>query len=149
MSVGDGERERQKALYMKKVLVADDSSMARAFIKRTLEMVCSEDVEVIEARDGEDAFAQMKAQQPDLLITDLNMPVMDGASLLKRVKSSPRLHDTPCIVITSLLNPAKEKELQSYDVSAILGKPLNTAALSKALVDVFPNQVGSDDGYGW
>ena len=133
---------------MKKIIVADDSRMARAYIKRILSMVLTESVEVIEAGDGREAFARMKECRPDLLITDLNMPEMDGATLLKRVKASPVLHGTPCIVVTSLLNPEKQNELQSYDARAILGKPLNAASLSRELAKIFKPE-GQNDDYGW
>jgi two-component system chemotaxis response regulator CheY len=133
---------------MRRVLIVDDSKMARMFIKRILQMVMTEDAEFEQAVDGRDALDKMKKASFDLLVTDLNMPNMDGAQLLKRVIASPRLHGTPSIVITSLKNPAKEAELKSYGVSAILGKPLDSAALSEAIDKVFGKDK-ENDGYIW
>jgi two-component system chemotaxis response regulator CheY len=133
---------------MRRVLIVDDSKMARMFIKRTLQMVMTEEAEFEQAVDGRDALDKMKKASFDLLVTDLNMPNMDGAQLLKRVIASPRLHGTPSIVITSLKNPAKEAELKSYGVSAILGKPLDSAALSEAIDKVFGKDK-ENDGYIW
>ncbi|MCW8859733.1 MAG: response regulator, partial [Deltaproteobacteria bacterium] len=93
---------------MKKIIVADDSSTARMFIKRCLQIIGLGDAEIIEAEHGKEALAAAKAQDVDLLLTDLNMPVMDGETLLKWVKSSPKLCDLPVIVITSAGNPVKE-----------------------------------------
>ena len=131
---------------MKKVLIADDSGMARTFIRRTLEMVMTQEAEYEEAVNGRDALEKMKANPPDLLITDLNMPELDGGQLLKRIIASPKLHGTPSIVITSLNNPAKKKELQNYGVIAILGKPVDPVLLSTTLEKIFGKD--NNDDYG-
>ncbi|MBN2802639.1 MAG: response regulator [Deltaproteobacteria bacterium] len=133
---------------MKKVLIADDSGMARTFIKRTLEMVMTEEAVYIEAVNGRDALEKMKDDPPDLLVTDLNMPELDGAQLLKRIIASPKLHGTPSIVITSLDNEAKHKELKGYGVTAILGKPVDPGQLSATLEKIF-GKGNDDDNYGW
>lgn len=132
---------------MKKLMIVDDSKMARMFIRRTLDMVMTEEVEYIEAINGKDALAKMKASPVDLLVTDLNMPEMDGAQLLKRIIASPKLHGTPSIVVTSLSNPAKQAELESYGVSAILGKPVDPSLLSQAIDKIFGKD--ENDGFGY
>ena len=132
---------------MKRIIIADDSGMARVFIKRCLEMVMTEEAEYIEAVDGKDALEKMKAERPDLLVTDLNMPRLTGAELLKCIISSPKLHGTPSIVITSLKNPAQIEELEHCGVTAILGKPVNPQALSEAIKKIFGNK--EEDGYGY
>lgn len=131
---------------MKRIMIADDSGMARAFIKRCLEMVMSEEAEYEEAENGKVALDKMKESRFDLLVTDLNMPEMSGAQLLKHIIASPKLHGTPSIVITSLKNPAQMDELRECGVSAILGKPLNPQELSEALGSVFEEE--EPDGYG-
>ena len=132
---------------MKRVVIADDSKMARAFIRRSIEIALAEDAEYVEAVDGQDAFEKMKDAPTDLLVTDLNMPKMNGTQLLRRIIASPRLHGTPSIVVTSLLNPAKEKELRELGASEILGKPLSPTELSDALSRIFEKT--EEENYGW
>ena len=90
---------------MKRIIVADDSATARMFIKRCLEIIGLGDAEIIEVEDGKQALKAAKEKPTDLLLTDLNMPVMDGETLVKWVKASPKLADMPIVVISSAGNP--------------------------------------------
>lgn len=115
------------------IIVADDSATARMIIKRCLEIAGFGEAQILEARDGTEALELVKKNAVDLLVTDLNMPKMDGRSLLKHIKSSPRLSDLPVLVITSAKNPAKEQELLNMGAFAILGKPVSPANVAEAL----------------
>ena len=120
---------------MKRIIIADDSTTARMFIKRCLQIVGLGDVEIIEAEHGKEALAAAKAQEVDLLLTDLNMPVMDGETLIKWVKASPKLGDLPVIVITSAGNPAKEAQLLELGAHRVLNKPVSPPMMMDALAD--------------
>lgn len=114
---------------MHNVLIADDSQTARLFIKKCLEIIGLESAALVEAADGAQALEIIKEKSFDLLITDLNMPEMDGKELLRRVKTSPKTTDIPVVVITSTGNPAKEKELISLGALAVITKPVTPAGL--------------------
>lgn len=118
---------------MKRIVIADDSYTARMFIRRCLEIVGFREAQFAEATNGKEALALIKEAPTDLLVTDLNMPVMDGETLLKWVKANPRLNGLPVLVITSAGNPAKEAELLKNGAFAILNKPVNPPALSEVL----------------
>jgi two-component system chemotaxis response regulator CheY len=120
---------------MKRIIIADDSTTARMFIKRCLQIIGLGDAEIIEAEHGKEALAAAKAQEVDLLLTDLNMPVMDGETLIKWVKASPKLGDLPVIVITSAGNPAKEAQLLELGAHRVLNKPVSPPAMMDALAD--------------
>jgi len=120
---------------MKRIIIADDSTTARMFIKRCLQIIGLGDVEIIEAEHGKEALAAAKAQEVDLLLTDLNMPVMDGETLIKWVKASPKLGDLPIIVITSAGNPAKEAQLLELGAHRVLNKPVSPPMMMDALAD--------------
>jgi two-component system chemotaxis response regulator CheY len=120
---------------MKRIIIADDSTTARMFIKRCLQIIGLGDAEIIEAEHGKEALAAAKAQPADLLLTDLNMPVMDGETLVKWVKASPKLGDLPIIVITSAGNPAKEAQLLELGAHRVLNKPVSPPVLMEALAD--------------
>ena len=120
---------------MKRIIIADDSTTARMFIKRCLQIIGLGDAEIIEAEHGKEALAAAKAQPVDLLLTDLNMPVMDGETLVKWVKASPKLGDLPIIVITSAGNPAKEAQLLELGAHRVLNKPVSPPVMMEALAD--------------
>lgn len=114
---------------MKRIVLADDSKTALMFIRRCLEIIGLQQATFIETANGKEALAELKQAPADLLITDLNMPEMDGVSLLRRVKANPRLNAIPVLVITSASNPAKAAELKELGAFAVLDKPINPGAL--------------------
>ncbi|MBD1401587.1 response regulator [Pelovirga terrestris] len=120
---------------MKRIIIADDSATARMFIKRCLQIVGLGDAEFVEAEDGKQALDAAKEQPADLLLTDLNMPVMDGQTLVKWVKASPKLCGMPIIVITSAGNPAKEAQLLELGAYRVLNKPVSPPIMMDALQD--------------
>lgn len=120
---------------MKRIIIADDSATARMFIKRCLEIIGLGDAEIVEAEHGKEALAAAKEKLPDVLLTDLNMPVMDGETLLKWVKASPKLCELPVIVITSAGNPAKEAQLLQIGARQVLNKPVSPPVMMQALAD--------------
>jgi len=120
---------------MKRIIVADDSATARMFIKRCLQIIGLGDAEIIEAEHGKEALSAAKNQHVDLLLTDLNMPVMDGETLVKWVKASPKLCEVPVIVITSAGNPAKEAQLLELGAYRVLNKPVSPPIMMDALAD--------------
>ncbi len=120
---------------MKRIIIADDSTTARMFIKRCLQIIGLGDAEIIEAEHGKEALTAAKAQPVDLLLTDLNMPVMDGETLVKWVKASPKLGDLPVVVITSAGNPAKEAQLLELGAHRVLNKPVSPPVMMEALAD--------------
>jgi two-component system chemotaxis response regulator CheY len=101
--------------------------------KRCLEIAGYQEAIFLEAETGKQALDLAKNHQVDLLITDINMPEMDGKALLMRVKSSPKLADLPVLVISSLSNPAKENELIELGAFAVLSKPISPASLTVVL----------------
>lgn len=88
---------------------------------------------MVEVPNGREALARLKEEPADLLVTDLNMPIMDGETLLKWVKGSPKLNHVPVVVITSAGNPAKEALLSELGAFAVLDKPISPATLLKKL----------------
>ncbi len=123
---------------MNRIVIADDSATARMFIRRCLEIIGLGEATLVEAENGREALSLLKEEDTDLLLTDLNMPVMDGATLLKWVKSSPKLHDLPVLVVTSAGNPAKEQELTALGAFGVLNKPVSPAVLLDALKPLMP-----------
>ncbi len=118
---------------MNRILIVDDSSMARTLIKRSLEVCGFDELEVHEAKNGVHALQVLKSSNIDMVFTDLNMPEMDGEGLLKRIKSSPRLNHIPVVVISSKKSAATEKKLIADHAVAVLAKPIVLPELNEVL----------------
>ena len=118
---------------MKTILVVDDSSVARKIVIRCLKIVGHTEAVFPEAGDGQEGLDILKEQQVDLVITDLNMPIMDGVTLVRKLKASPRFQHIPIVVVSSLLNDAAKANLRERGVDLMVEKPLSPAGLSAAL----------------
>ena len=116
------------------ILIVDDSSMARSIIRRSLEICGLQNIDYQEASDGREALDLLKAGTAvDLIFSDLNMPNMGGEQLLKHVKGSPRFHEIPVVIITSLYNNSRNAELMMEHAAAVLPKPVTIPKLSEIL----------------
>jgi two-component system, chemotaxis family, chemotaxis protein CheY len=82
----------------KRILSADDSASIRQLVVFTLE---KEGYEVVSAVDGQDALNQAKATTVDMVITDLNMPNMDGIELIQALRAEPAFKFTPIVMLTT------------------------------------------------
>lgn len=84
------------------VLVVDDESSMRFLFRMLLE---SEGFEVIEAANGTDALARMEEDRPDLVLTDLMMPVMGGRELIDRLRGDERTERIPIVAVSARADP--------------------------------------------
>ncbi|RFU19171.1 response regulator [Geodermatophilus marinus] len=71
-----------------KILIADDSRVMRQIVIRTLRQAGYDDHDIVEAEDGRDAYDKVQAEQPDLVLSDWNMPNMSGLECLQALRSS-------------------------------------------------------------
>ena len=120
-------------ITLKNIVIADDSALARMFIRRCLEIAGLGDANFFEASDGSEAILRMKEVKADLLVTDLTMPNMNGIELMRRISVSPRLSGTPVLVVTSAGNEEQRKELLELGATKILSKPISPAMLVEAI----------------
>ncbi|MDR2643077.1 MAG: response regulator [Planctomycetaceae bacterium] len=121
---------------IKNIVIADDSALARMFIRRCLEIAGLGDANFFEASDGSEAILRMKEVKADLLVTDLTMPNMNGIELMRKISVSPRLSGTPVLVVTSAGNVEQRKELMELGVTRILSKPISPPLLIEAIQEV-------------
>lgn len=83
------------------VLVVDDSAVMRAMIIRTIELAGLPVSRVYEAADGAQGLAMLEEHQIDLGIVDINMPVMDGEEMIRRVRERPASAGVPLVVVST------------------------------------------------
>ncbi len=116
----------------KSILIVDDSASIRQVVSLTLK---GAGFNVIEACDGQDALSKLTGQRIHLMISDVNMPNMDGLSFLKAVKSRAEYKFTPVIMLTTESAEDKKSQGQAAGAKAWMVKPFQPqqmlAAVSK------------------
>jgi len=115
-----------------KLLVVDDSSTMRRIIKNTLARLGYKDI--LEGADGVEGWAQMDSN-PDIemLITDWNMPEMNGLELVKKVRADDRFADTPIIMVTTEGGKAEVITALKAGVNNYIVKPFTPQVLKEKL----------------
>ncbi len=122
---------------MKKIVVADDSSTARMVTRRCLEIIGFAGSKFIQAEDGSQVLKILKEEEVDFVVSDLNMPVMDGLEMLQQIKSDPK-SNLPILIVSSLINEAKKRELISQGAFGVLEKPISPNKLARGLKSFLP-----------
>lgn len=120
-----------------KVLLVDDSGSARKFMRRLLEKLGVQNF--VEAENGREAAEILAETMVDLVVTDYNMPEMDGQALVKHIRHNSWQKDVPILMVTSEENEGRLAAVEAAGVSGICDKPfdVNTVrdVLSRLLAD--------------
>lgn len=124
-SAQPAERERTERTGKREILVVDDNDDFLEFMVSEL----SADYDVATARDGQEALARIAERRPDLVLTDVMMPGMDGNELCRRLKGAKATADLPVVMLTARL--AEENEIESRECGAddYIKKPFNMELL--------------------
>ena len=117
-----------------KFLIVDDSKAMRMIVQRTLRQAGPEDAEIVEATDGAEALEVVKTEQPDFILSDWNMPKMDGIDLLKTLRSEGI--DTGFGVVTSESTPQMLELAKDAGARFVISKPFTAYDLADALEGV-------------
>ncbi len=114
----------------RKILIVDDSASVRTVARIALSAA---GYEVLEAVNGEDALKRLSGGRVQLIVSDINMPVMDGISLLKRIKADPGHKFTPVIMLTTEAGRERMEEGRAAGAKAWITKPFQPAGLLEAV----------------
>jgi two-component system chemotaxis response regulator CheY len=106
-----------------KVLIVDDSSVMRKIVERALRQAGLELTEVVEASNGAEALAEVQKGSLDMILSDINMPVMDGLEFLKNLANVEAAKGVPVIMITTEGSEARVVEALSAGAKGYLRKP--------------------------
>ncbi len=107
---------------MATILTVDDSASIRQMVSFTLK---GAGFEVIEAVDGEDALNKAKASDPDAVLTDVNMPKMDGITLIQELRKLPNYRHKPMLMLTTESSGDMKSKGRSAGATGWLVKPFN------------------------
>ena len=119
----------------KTILTADDSTSMREMITFTLR---NAGYDVVEAVDGQDALAKIAAAPPQMLITDLNMPNMDGLELIRRVRALPQCKYIPIVMLTTESQDTKKQAGREAGASGWIVKPFRSEQLVMVAKKLLP-----------
>ncbi|GBE36720.1 hypothetical protein BMS3Bbin07_00871 [bacterium BMS3Bbin07] len=114
---------------MPTILVVEDSPTMRQLISFAMRRIPGS--KVIEATDGVDALKKLSSEKADIILADINMPVMDGLKLVSLVRGSSEFRDIPIIIITTEGAEEDRKKAMDIGANAYLPKPIQTQELIK------------------
>lgn len=118
---------------MSKILIVDDSASIRAAIKIALS---GEGHAVSEAANGAEGLEKAKSIGPDLVITDLNMPVMDGLTMIRHLRADPALAGTPIIFLTTESDAEIKAQAKAAGATGWMVKPFDLEQLISVVAKV-------------
>jgi len=118
-----------------RILIVDDSSMMRAMVRRVITL-SGVQAEILEAANGAEALAILEENDVQLLLTDINMPVMNGLELLREIALHDRWRDLVRVIISTDGSAGRRDEAADLEVRCYLEKPFSPEVLRDVLTDV-------------
>jgi two-component system, cell cycle response regulator DivK len=110
----------------KRILVVEDQPDSRRIIR---DMLAATDYEIIEAGNGEEALAAIAKHRPDLILMDVQLPIMDGYTATRRIKADPALRSIPIIAVTSYALDGQENIARAAGCDDYVPKPYSPREL--------------------
>ena len=117
------------------ILVADDVEHNRKYL---IDALSKANIKIVEATDGQEAFSLAKKIVPDLIITDIRMPVLDGFDLLNKLKNDNELKHIPVIAYSASVMKAQKERIQASEFAGLLIKPVQVTELYLELMNNLP-----------
>ena len=118
-----------------RILVVEDQEDNRQILR---DLLGSVGYDLIEAGDGEAGVAAATAQHPDLILMDIQLPVMDGYEATRRIKANPELKGIPIIVVTSYALSGDEAKARAAGCDAYVTKPYSPRQLLAKIKEFLP-----------
>jgi CheY-like chemotaxis protein len=115
---------------MSKILIAEDNAVNRELLRELLEM---RGHTVAEACDGEEALRMIEQTQPDLVLLDIGMPLLDGFGVVRKIRESPRFASLPVVAVTAYAMQGDREKILSSKFDGYLSKPVNAPSLVEEL----------------
>jgi two-component system, cell cycle response regulator DivK len=116
----------------KRILVVEDQADNRQIIR---DMLAPTGYEITEVENGEEALTAISKQRPDLILMDIQLPVMDGYEATRRIKADPALRSIPIIAVTSYALSGEEKKARAVGCDEYVPKPFSPRQLLAKIRD--------------
>jgi CheY-like chemotaxis protein len=117
-----------------KVLIAEDNAVNRELLREVLE---GRGYEVVEAVDGQEALAKIEESRPNLVLLDINMPVLDGFAVIRRIREDARLRHLPVLAVTAYAMKDDREKVMTAGFDGYVAKPVNAAMLIHEMEQLF------------
>lgn len=115
---------------MIRLLVAEDNAVNRELLRELLEL---RGYTVLEACDGQEALRIIEQTQPELLLLDIGMPVMDGFTVIRRIRENPQLAKLPVVAVTAYAMRGDQERILNSGFDGYLSKPIDPSSLAEEL----------------
>jgi len=119
----------------KRILMVEDQEDNRQIIR---DMLAATDYEIIEVENGEQALAAIALQRPDLILMDIQLPIMDGYEAIRRIKADPALRSIPIIAVTSYALNGEEQKARAAGCDEYVPKPYSPRQLLAKIRQYLP-----------
>ena len=118
------------------VLIVDDSPILRAAIKKVVKLAGVAADHIFEAGHGGEALAVLETVWIDLVLLDLNMPVMDGEQFTRQLRTRPDLNDVAVVIVSTEANRERLERMRALGVRHTLRKPFEPEDLCRLIAEV-------------
>jgi two-component system chemotaxis response regulator CheY len=118
------------------LLIVDDSPVTRKMVRRAVGLAGLEIGEVHEAGNGQEALAQLAQHEVDLVLADINMPIMNGMELVERMSQDPALSGVPVVIVATPMSEMRVERLLDIGARAYLAKPFRPEALRDLVLEI-------------
>lgn len=122
-----------------KILVVEDDTAQRLLVKRMILQI--KECEVFEAKDGVEGLRVVEIENPDLVFTDLWMPVMNGITMLERIRHRPEFKTLPVVVMSALNDKETVGSVVQLGVSGYLLKPITQKQIEEKLLQFLEHEI--------
>ena len=119
-----------------RLLIVDDSITMRMIIMRSIRQSGFKAEEILEARNGREALDIIGSNHIDIILSDINMPEMDGLEFLKRLRSSPDTRDIPVVMITAEGSESLIEKAEGLGASGFIRKPFTPESIGSKLSEI-------------
>jgi|SRR5712691_3549387 two-component system cell cycle response regulator DivK len=119
----------------RRILVVEDQEDNRRILR---DLLTSAGYEIIQAENGEEALAAAARERPDLILMDIQLPVLDGYEATRRIKANPALRAIPVIAVTSYALSGDENKARAAGCDAYVTKPFSPRALLAKIREYVP-----------
>ena len=119
----------------RRILVVEDQADNRQILN---DLLTSAGYEIVHAENGEEALAAVAMERPDLILMDIQLPLLDGYEVTRRIKADPALRTIPVIAVTSYALSDDEGKAKAAGCDAYVSKPYSTRALLAKIREYVP-----------
>ena len=119
----------------KRILVVEDEEDNRRILR---DLLTTADYEIMEAENGEEALTAAAKQRPDLILMDIQLPIIDGYEATRRIKADPTLRHIPIVAVTSYALSGDEAKSRAAGCDGYLAKPFSLQQVLDAVHDFLP-----------